>query len=96
MVDFLSELLRHEFPAVLVQLFLDLGGRFMLVQKEGSPLIVVTALVLRVVSLALSWGHVKALSASSVAFELFFLALSGVLDAVGGEFQGIDLRQRFE
>ena len=32
MIDFLSELLRHEFTAVLVHLFLDLGGRFMLVQ----------------------------------------------------------------
>ena len=68
----------------------------MLVQKEGSPLIVVAAFVFWVVSLALPRGHVKALSSSSVAFELFFLTLSGVFDAVGGEFQGIDLRDRFE
>ena len=95
-VDFLAELLCHEFAAVFVHLLLHLGGRFMLVQEEGSPLIVVTALVLRVVSLTASRGHVKALCSGSKALELFLFTLGRVFDSIGCEFQGIDLRQRFE
>ena len=96
LVDALPELVRHVVPAVRFQLFLHARGRVVLVQQQGSPLVVVAALVLRVVSLTATRGLVKALCAGSKALELFLFTLGRVFDSIGCEFQGIDLRRRFE
>ena len=79
-VILLPVLARHEPPALDVLLFLHLRGRFMLIQKQGSPFIIVAVLILRVVTLG-----------GRGLLESFALRLGRIFDSVCSNLERVDL-----